>query len=189
MRRGADFAMVPGAMSTHVVLIRAIGGDTHKALTMRALEAACHEAGLSQVRNLLATGNLVVWDPRPAAKVAAVVRKILLGAGLDKEVFVRAGPVFAAYAAATPFPDVLHVRPQAIQLLALVARPDDSAIAALRARASVERVERLGDDIVIDYGAAITASRFTPVLVERLLARRSTARNWNTVRKIAAALG
>ncbi len=36
---------------------------------------------------------------------------------------------------------------------------------------------------------AIEASRFAPVLVERLLALRSTARNWNTVRKIAAALG
>jgi uncharacterized protein (DUF1697 family) len=42
---------------------------------------------------------------------------------------------------------------------------------------------------VIDYGGNISASRFTPVLVERLLARRGTARNWNTVRKIAAALG
>jgi len=176
-------------MMTHVVLVRAIGGDTHKALTMRALEGACVAAGLTRARNLLATGNLVVWDDRAAPAVAAIVRKILRGVGLENEVFIRAGATFAAYAAATPFPDALALRPQAIQLVALDGRPPDDAIAALRARATVERVERLGDDVVIDYGGAITASRFTPTLVERLLARRSTARNWNTVRKIAAALG
>ena len=176
-------------MVTHVVLIRAIGGDTHKALTMRALEGACVEAGLKRARNLLATGNLVVWDDRPAPRVAAIVGKILLKAGLNNEVFVRSGETFAAYGAARPFPDVLDTRPQAIQLLALDGRPADESIAALRARATAERVDRLGDDLVIDYGGSVSASRFTPTLVERLLARRSTARNWNTVRKIAAALG
>ena len=176
-------------MPSHVVLIRAIGGDTHKALTMRALEAACVAAGLDRARNLLATGNLIVWDDRSPQKVVAIVRKILRDAGLDRAVFVRSGATFVGYAAVTPFPDALATRPQAIQLVALDGRPTDAAIAALRARATVERVERLGDDVVIDYGGAITASRFTTTLVERLLGRRSTARNWNTVRKIAAALG
>jgi uncharacterized protein (DUF1697 family) len=175
-------------MPKTVILIRAIGGATHKRLTMKALESACLDGGLARVRNLLATGNLIVEDRRTPNGVAAVVARILGRAGLENEVFARSAESFLACASTVAFPEAMQTRPQWVQLVALESRPDDAGLAALRARATHEGIERAGDEIVVDYGGSILGSALTPVLVERLLKRRSTARNWNTVQKIARLL-
>jgi uncharacterized protein (DUF1697 family) len=64
--------------------------------------------------------------------------------------------------------------------------PKADAAAELQKRApSGERVLRVGDALWIHYAAGIGTSKLTPALLDRLAGSPVTARNWNTVLKLA----
>jgi uncharacterized protein (DUF1697 family) len=73
----------------HVVLLRGIGPATHKIITMSALAAAFQAAGLLRVTNVLATGNLIVEDPRPAAEILDLARQTAAAHGLRVVMLIR----------------------------------------------------------------------------------------------------
>ena len=51
-----------------------------------------------------------------------------------------------------------------------------------------EFLERQGEQLYIVYPAGIGRSKLTGTLIEKMLGVRGTARNWNTVLKLAALL-
>jgi uncharacterized protein (DUF1697 family) len=173
-------------MAVYIVLLRAIGPITHKIMTMKQLEAACQAAGLVQTRNLLATGNLVIASDWPVQRISQAVESILHDTGLKSVVFIRAQANLAAIVAANPNPGATETRPSGFQVVFLERRPDDQAVETLRQRAQGERIDRIIDDVCIDYGGGISNSKLTPGLVERILGSVSTSRNWNTVLKLLA---
>jgi uncharacterized protein (DUF1697 family) len=173
-------------MPVYVVLLRAIGPITHKIMTMKQLEAACQAAGLVQTRNLLATGNLVVASDWPMQRISQAIEAILRDAGLKSVVFIRAQANLAAIVAANPNAIATEMRPSRFQVVFLQRRPDDQALETLRQRAQGERIDRIIDDVCIDYGGGISDSKLTPGLVERVLGSVSTSRNWNTILKLLA---
>ena len=70
-------------------LLRGIGGATHAKMPMAALRRACEDAGLDEVRTVLATGNLVFQSPLPEEDLAATLRRVVAGFGLDNPTFLR----------------------------------------------------------------------------------------------------
>ena len=80
--------------------------------------------------------------------------------------------------------------PGHVVVVFLKSAPSNSAFDALRAAITgPERVHGDGRQAYIVYPAGIGRSRLTNALVERKLATRGTARNWNTVMKLAALAG
>jgi uncharacterized protein (DUF1697 family) len=62
-------------------------------------------------------------------------------------------------------------------------------VEALRAAvAGREIISQAGRELYIAYPDGIGESRLTNALIERRLGLRGTARNWNTILKIASAL-
>jgi uncharacterized protein (DUF1697 family) len=179
-------------MGEHVFLLRGIGPATHRIMTMKALEASCIAHGLPAVRNLLATGNLVVTSDMAVADVEARFAQAMQSGGLQvnwqRRTGVQLRAATKAVRALSAFADALRQRPARVQLHFLPGPVLDLQLDALRAFDLEACVARAGTEVVIDYGASISQSALTLPRVDRLLGREQTARNWNTIGKIEALL-
>lgn len=168
-------------------LLRAIGPATHAKMSMPALRAACEDAGLTQVRTLLATGNLIFRSPLPEATLAQTIREVVAGFGLDNPTFLRTVTELRQVLALNPMPEPAQARPNHMLVLFLDDAPPPDRVAALTAHGGPEPVQVHGRKVFIDYLDSVGRSKLTPARLERLLGQPGTARNWNTLQKLAAA--
>ena len=86
------------------------------------LKAAVEELGFTDVKTLLASGNVVFTaDDADAAALEAKLHDALFRAtGLRSEIFVRSPEEMAAVAAADPFPEATRERPSFVVVTSLV---------------------------------------------------------------------
>jgi uncharacterized protein (DUF1697 family) len=172
---------------SHVVLLRGIGPATHKIITITALAEACTAMGLARVTNVLATGNLIVHDPRPAEDILRLAQQTAASHGLRVAMLIRPVSHLRALLAADPDPVASADRPEKIQVTFLDPALSDEGLARLRARATVERIERLNGELWVDYRGPIHISKLTAPVIERATGAVQTARNWRTLQRIVAA--
>jgi uncharacterized protein (DUF1697 family) len=176
----------------HVFLLRGIGPATHRVMTMSALESACQAQGLPGTKNLLATGNLVVPSDLPEAEVEARFAAAMASGGLNVTWHRRAGRAFMATIAVamkvSEVTDALRDRPSKVQVHFVSGPVPEAALDVLRAHAPDAVIARAGAEVIIDYGPTISASPLTVARIDKALGRDNTARNWNTLQKIAALL-
>lgn len=170
-----------------IALIRAIGGSTHKKMSMTQLRAACEDAGFEDVRTVLATGNVVFRSDKSQTDIHAILDGVMAQHGLANEVFLREPLELQACLAADPFPDASTERPSRMLVSFMKRAPRDAEIAAASGYGGPERIALHGTEAFIDYGDEIGTSKLTPVLLEKLLGQSGTARNWNTVLKLVKA--
>lgn len=174
---------------TWIALLRAIGGATHAKMSMADLRAACEERGLTQVRTLLATGNLVFSSPLPEADLAVLLRQIVDSFGLDCDVFLRRPADLAAILSLNPLSDASAERPSRMLVHFMASAPDPEHAKAAENQGGPETMHIHGCEAYIDYQDGVGTSKLTPARLERLLGQRCTGRNWNTVQKLLAAAG
>jgi uncharacterized protein (DUF1697 family) len=176
--------------TSYVALLRAINVGGRNAIAMAELRAMCAEIGLSDARTLLQSGNLVVRTGLARAKLAALLaHEIERRFGHTIDIVVRSAAEWSALIAANPFPDAARVDPSHLVVLCCTHAPTGPAVARLAAAiAGREQVRANGADIYLTYPDGIGESRLTNAVIERHLATNGTARNWNTVTKLAAML-
>ncbi|MCZ0738228.1 DUF1697 domain-containing protein [Phreatobacter sp. AB_2022a] len=173
-------------MTVHVALIRAIGPATHARMSMKDLSEGCRAAGLAKVSTYIQTGNVIVDTRFGAPRIGATVSGVLRRFGLGNDVVVRRADALAALAAADPYPDAAAARPDALVVMFLAEPPEAERLATLLRHGGPERISVIGPDLCIDYAGGITGSKLLPGTIERRLGIVGTARNWNTVRRLAA---
>ena len=173
--------------TTWIGLLRGIGGATHAKMPMGALRRACEDAGLHEVRTVLATGNLVFQSPLPEGDLAATLRRVVAGFGLTNPAFLRSAAELRQVLALNPMPEAAQIRPNHMLVLFLDQPPPPDRIAALTAHGGPEPVQVHGREVFIDYLDSVGRSKLTPARLERLLGQPGTARNWNTLAKLAPA--
>jgi uncharacterized protein (DUF1697 family) len=122
------------------------------------------------------------------ARLEAAVEKGLaatLGQGTD--VFARDGAELAAIVKANPFRQMAVDDPSHLVVMFLKGEPAADAVAALQARiAGPEEVAAGPGCLYARYPEDMGHSKLTGAMIERVLKLRGTARNWNTVGKLAA---
>ena len=168
-------------MPVYVALLRAVNvGGTGK-LPMSELRAMCEAAGFADVRTYIASGNAVFATDRPAAEVKAVLEQTLRDyAGKPVGVLVRTGAETAAILAANPFRGANGSRMAAILL-------DDPppADALKAATGQLDEEIALGRrEIYVHYPSGMGRSK-----LRIPAARNGTARNMNTIAKLAEMCG
>jgi uncharacterized protein (DUF1697 family) len=170
--------------SFQIVLIRGIGGASHRLITMKELERAVVEAGVGDVRSVLATGNFVVRSARPSDLVADCFDREMRKRGLQRPLVMRTpSQLQAVIDAGIEHPAVL-VRPSRV-LVSFFQKPASaSTVADINARAPVEEPIMLGGELVLDFVQPISESRLSLEFIERCAGSIGTTRNWNTVLKI-----
>lgn len=167
-------------MTGQVALLRAVNVGGTGALPMAELRAIGAACGFANVRTFIASGNLLIDSPLDEAAVKVLLEaRLAERAGKPVEVFVRTRAELAAIVAANPFPEAHGSRH-------MVFFQDHPPTADLIARCRDARGERLAlgtRELHVDYGDGI---RETKLKIPSKLLR--TARNMNTVRKLAELL-
>lgn len=165
-------------MTAFIALLRAVNvGGTGK-LPMSELKAICEAIGHGRVRTYIASGNVVFESDKSEAAVKAELEARLADyAGKPMGVLVRTAAEMAAVRDANPFPDKA---PNATVAIFLDQPPPADAIDQAVGRADEEM--RLGlREIYVHYGPGMGQSK-----LRIPAARAGTARNLNTVAKLAA---
>jgi uncharacterized protein (DUF1697 family) len=178
-------------MSSHVALLRGINVGGTKKVAMSALLGLLETLGFADGKSLLQSGNLVF---RADGKKAAELERILeteahKRLGLQTDFMVRTADEWAKILARNPFPEEAKTDPSHLVVVFLKEAPSKTAGEALRkAITGPELVRFDGRQACVTYPDGIGRSRLTNALIESKLGTRGTARNWNTVLKIAALL-
>jgi uncharacterized protein (DUF1697 family) len=168
-------------MTAYIALLRAVNvGGTGK-LPMADLKRIGEEAGFAAVRTYIASGNLLFdSDHDEAAVKAALEARLEAYAGKRVGILVRTAAEMAAVAAANPFPDAA---PNRVVAIFLDAAPPTDALDRVSGRQGEEL--RIGKrEIYVHYGDGMAHSK-----LRIPAAREGTARNMNTVAKLAALAG
>ncbi|HEY3676357.1 MAG TPA: DUF1697 domain-containing protein [Candidatus Tumulicola sp.] len=162
------------------------------ALPMAALKAMLHEdLGFGNVRTYLQSGNVVFESKKrnAAALEDALQRETLDRLGVRTEYFVRTAADLQEILERNPFEREAVDGPSHLIAFILKDAPDQQRVAALRAWIKGPELVQAGTrHLYITYPDGIGDSKLTNVAIERVLEGRGTARNWNTIRKIHAAL-
>lgn len=168
-------------MTSYVALLRAVNLGGSSTLPMADLRRLCEEAGFGKVRTYIASGNVVFESALSEAKVKAALEKALAAyARKPIGVVVRSAKEMAAVLDGNPFPDAPPSKTVAIFLDK--APPKDTLQTITGAKS--EEV-RLGTrEIYAHYPDGIGRSKLKiPAAAE------GTARNMNTVKKLAEMAG
>jgi uncharacterized protein (DUF1697 family) len=165
-------------MTSFIALLRAVNvGGTGK-LPMTDLKGMCESAGFRCVRTYIASGNVIFESKLDEAAVKKALEKRLLAyAGKPVAVMVRTAAEMAEVLAKNPFPNAPANRTMAIFL---DAAPPRDALESMSGRDD-EEVALGRKEIYVVYGANMARSK-----LKIPAAKNGTARNMNTVAKLAA---
>jgi uncharacterized protein (DUF1697 family) len=175
-------------MTVYVALLHSIILGGGRRVVMNDLRAMAEGLGFSNVRTLVATGNLVFEaDEKPIAEI-----ETQLEAGFAKtfgkpvDIIARDAATWRRLAAGNPFGDG-----QASEVVVRVMRKSlkPSVIETFdKHRNGPERLAVIDGDLWIDFGGKASETRLLCALTTKRLGV-GTLRNWNTVRGLAEMIG
>jgi uncharacterized protein (DUF1697 family) len=164
-------------MTKYVALLRAVNVGGAGKLPMTKLKSMCESSGFLNARTYIASGNVVFESKLSEAAVKAKLEKCMASyAGKPVDVMVRTGPEIAAVLAANPFKSR---PPNATVAIFLDERPPKDALKTITGQ-DAEEVALGAREIYVHYGDGMGRSK-----LKIPAAKRGTARNMNTVAKLA----
>ena len=165
-------------MTTYIALLRAVNvGGTGK-LPMADLIQLCQKAGFQNPRTYIASGNVLFHSPKSELQVQTQLQSALEKyADKPIAVLVRTAAEMAAVLQANPFP---NAQPNRTVAIFLNDPPPKNTLQTLTGQK--DEVVRLGTrEIYVHYGDAMATSK-----LKIPAAKTGTARNLNTIAKLAA---
>jgi len=156
---------------------------------MSDLRELVTELGFSDARTLLQSGNLVFrGDGRSSAALEQLLEtEAGKRLGLQADFLVRSADEWKDVVARNPFPKEAERDPSHLVVMFLKSAVNPKNVSA--AQAAIVGRETIRADrrqVYIVYPDGIGRSRVSNVFLEGKLGIRGTARNWNTVVKLAA---
>jgi uncharacterized protein (DUF1697 family) len=175
-------------MPNQIALLRGINVGGRNLVAMSKLRDLLEGLGFTNVRSLLQSGNLVFAS---AKRSGAILEKLLetetkkhLAAAVDY--IVRTVDEWEKIIAANPFPVEAINDPSHLVVVFLKRAPAEIDVNALQAASKgPEVIHAVENQLYVTYPSGIGKSKLTNALIERKLGIRGTARNWNTVMKLA----
>ncbi|QJR20690.1 DUF1697 domain-containing protein [Pelagibacterium halotolerans] len=169
-------------MGAYVALLRAVNvGGTGK-LPMSELKAMCEAAGFENITTYIASGNVVFVSALSEAQVRkALEDRLAAYAGKPVGVLVRTAEEMTAVLKDNPFP---AAKPNFTVAIFLDERPEKAALDSVRNRAEDEEIALGKREIYVSYGSGMGRSKLVIPA-----AKAGTARNMNTIAKLAEMAG
>ena len=167
-------------MTSYVALLRGVNLVGSSVLKMSDLKAIAEKLGLRSVRTHIASGNLLFSSDEAEEKLRHLLeRRLQEHMAKDVKVMVRTAKEMEAVVGANPFADVPGTQ---VQAFFMNNAPPADLIDTVRNRADDERVAAGIREVYVAYGEkGIGRSR-----LRIPAAQAGTARNMNTVAKLAA---
>jgi uncharacterized protein (DUF1697 family) len=171
-----------------IALLRAVNVGGRKVI-MADLRDMLAGMGLGEPRTLLASGNAVFRSDDPAALLEARLEAAIQARfGLHSDVMIRTPAECSEALARGPFQAEAKAAPAYTYVMFLKAAPAPEALKVLQGAVEPlpEQVAVAGREAWLHYPDGAGRSKLTNQFIERRLGVRGTARNWNTVGKLAA---
>jgi uncharacterized protein (DUF1697 family) len=166
-------------MAVFVCLLRAIGPETHKKMSMAALREGCEKIGLSDVTTVGNTGNVICRSSKSAATVRREVQKVVDGFGIRSEVFIRTPRQMKMVVWANPFPEAVEDHPSYVGVCSFHKTP---SWAGLKTYKGPMPWATSGAHLIRDAGDGSGISGFP---VEKVVGAKMTERNWRVFVNLA----
>jgi uncharacterized protein (DUF1697 family) len=175
-------------MPVTIFLLRAVNLGGASSLKMEALRRIAEAQGFRHAATLIQSGNLVAGhDGETAAAASRLQAAIAAEVAYAPAVIARSRSELAAAIAANPLPLTDGRDPKWLQYIPLTAAPKPEALETLTSTHDGPEIIALrGADLYVYYAEGIGRSKLTSALIERRLGVASTARNWNTMTKLAS---
>ena len=175
-------------MATYVGVLRAINLGAHNRIAMGDLRAMLEKLGFDDPKTLLLSGNVVFkCDSGSCAKIetqleAASTRHLKV----TTDYFVRTAKEWQSIVDGNPFPKEAKNDPGHLLMMCLRDAPTAAQVKTLQESiAGREVVKANGKHAYFVYPDGVGRSKLTIQKIEKALGTRGTARNWNTVLKLA----
>jgi uncharacterized protein (DUF1697 family) len=169
-------------MTTYIGLLRAVNVGGRNKISMAALRELVEQAGYSDARTYVQSGNVVFTTPdRSRTRIESTLERELAARGLATPVMVRTGRDLQRTLAANPFPEA---DPKTILVVFLKEAASHTGPLDT-SRYGPEQVHASGRELFVRYPNGVGRSKLTPAVLERAVGTPGTGRNWNTVNKLA----
>lgn len=167
-------------MTSYIALLRGVNLVGKSTLKMADLKDLAEKLGLRSVQTYIASGNLLFLSDEPEEKLRRMLEKELQShMGKDVRVMLRTAAEMEAVADANPFTDASGNR---VQVFFMNEPPPADLLSTVRNQADDERIAGGAREVFVAYGErGIGKSRLRVPAAEA-----GTARNMNTVAKLAA---
>jgi uncharacterized protein (DUF1697 family) len=172
--------------STYVALLRGINVGGKHMLPMKDLAAIFVQAGCSNVRTYIQSGNVLFNAPASVLNKLSwlITERIAARFGFQVPVVIRTTEQLARTIRENPFPDAAAF-PRTLYVCFLADVPDPIAIGSLDPDRSPPHAFRvLNGEIYLHLPGDAARTKLTAAYFDAKLSTTCTARNWNTVRKI-----
>jgi uncharacterized protein (DUF1697 family) len=175
-------------MTTYISLLRGINMGGHNKIAMAELRDFVSALGFADVRTVLQSGNIVF---RSRTRAPSSLEKLFEAEttkrfGIDTRVMVRSAAEWEKIVADNPFRDEAKNDPGHLAVVFLKDKPARKNLDALQACITRgEYFHAAGRELYAVYPDGFAGSKFTLPVIDRKLETRGTARNWNTVLKLA----
>jgi uncharacterized protein (DUF1697 family) len=176
-------------MTIQIALIRGINVGGHQAVAMSDLRDLLTQLGFDGARSLLQSGNLIFrCDAQRSSGLESLLEiEAEKRLGIHADFLIRNAKEWREVVARNPFRKEAAGDPSHLVVMFLKAAANAKEVKAVEeAIAGREKIRADGRHLYIVYPDGIGRSRLTNALIEKKLGIRGTARNWNTVLKIAA---
>ena len=177
-------------MATHIALLRGINVGGNNKVEMARLRRVCEDAGLGDVATYINSGNVLFSSSEKSVTALAglIESTVKTEFGLDVPVLVKEAEAFRAISAAIP-PEWRSDKTMRTDVLFLFDHLDlDEVAETLPVKDGIDEVVLVDGAVIWNVDAAnVTRSGRTNVIGGTMY-RSATARNSNTVRKLASML-
>jgi uncharacterized protein (DUF1697 family) len=175
-------------MPVHIALLRGINVGGKNKVSMPELRELLGALGFTSSRSLLNSGNIVFVNERLADAELERVLEVETEKRFRVSVVyvVRTVKEWDRIIARNPFPGEAKRDPSHLLVMCLKEPAKAKAVKELEAAiVGPESIRANGRELYLTYPAGIGTSKLTNTLIERKLGIQGTARNWNTVLKLA----
>jgi uncharacterized protein (DUF1697 family) len=176
-------------VTTYVALLRAVNVAGKNMVAMADLRDLLARLGFENAKSMLQSGNLVFRAGRrnPAQLEQLLADEVRRRLDVTTDFFVRTAEEWKGIVAGNPFPKEARSDPGRLVVQFLRDAPSADKVRALQESIlGPEIVRAKGREAYMVYPDGMGRSKATTALIEKKLATRATARNWNTVVKLLA---
>ncbi len=172
-------------LPTHIAFLRGINVSGQKIIKMNELAGIFEDAGFTQVRTVLASGNVVfVAAQKSEAAVAKKLTRALRDAlGYEVQVMLRSMEEIAAMYKADPFKKVKASQATRYVTFFAEAPKVEIRLPLISPKQNVELLSMIGRDS-FSLSTTIPNGDYPNPLLEKLLKIPATTRNWKTIEKL-----
>lgn len=176
-------------MHTYIALLRGINVSGNKIIKMQELKAMFEELGYGHVRTYIQSGNVVFSSEEISASLLEKVigERIIESFGFEVDVIVRRLEELEAIIAGNPFTIVEQDDYKRLYVSFLSTEPSAEALEKLRPyEDGADKLCVVGKELYTLYEVSISKSPLFKIPLDKVLGTSLTARNWNTINKLAA---